>query len=58
MKLDLDISRRQYDRTEAYVGAVADVDVNASDRGVRVKRIVVAHDCGLIINPRWTEKPN
>ena len=41
----------QYDRTEAYVAAVAEVDVNQADGQVRVKRVVVAHDCGLIINP-------
>jgi CO/xanthine dehydrogenase Mo-binding subunit len=41
----------QYDRTEAYVAAVAEVDVNPPDGEVRVKRVVVAHDCGLIINP-------
>ena len=41
----------QYDRTEAYVAAVADVDVNPADGEVRVKRVTVAHDCGLIINP-------
>jgi CO/xanthine dehydrogenase Mo-binding subunit len=41
----------QYDRTEAYVAAVADVEVNAADGQIRVRRVVVAHDCGLIINP-------
>jgi nicotinate dehydrogenase subunit B len=41
----------QYDRTEAYVAAIADVDVNTADGQVRVKRVFVAHDCGLIINP-------
>jgi nicotinate dehydrogenase subunit B len=41
----------QYDRTEAYVTAVAEVEVNQADGQVRVKRVVVAHDCGLIINP-------
>ena len=41
----------QYDRTEAYVAAVAEVEVNQADGQVRVKRVVVAHDCGLIINP-------
>jgi nicotinate dehydrogenase subunit B len=41
----------QYDRTEAYVAAIADVDVNPTDGEVRVKRVTVAHDCGLIINP-------
>ena len=41
----------QYDRTEAYVAAVAEVEINQADGQVRVKRVVVAHDCGLIINP-------
>ena len=41
----------QYDRTEAYVAAVAEVEVNSADGEVKVKRVVVAHDCGLIINP-------
>jgi CO/xanthine dehydrogenase Mo-binding subunit len=41
----------QYDRTEAYVAAVAEVDVNPADGEIRVKRVVIAHDCGLIINP-------
>jgi len=30
---------------------VADVEVNPADGQVRVTRVVVAHDCGLIINP-------
>ena len=41
----------QYDRTEAYVAAIADLDVNHADGQVRVKRVVIAHDCGLVINP-------
>ena len=41
----------QYDRTEAYVAVIADVDVNRADGQVRVKRVVIAHDCGLVINP-------
>jgi nicotinate dehydrogenase subunit B len=41
----------RYDRTEAYVAAVVDVDVNLGNGEVHVKRVVVAHDCGLIINP-------
>ena len=41
----------QYDRTEAYVGAIVDVDVDMANGEVHVKRAVVAHDCGLIINP-------
>jgi len=41
----------QYDRTEAYVAAVVDVDVDQSQHRVRVTRVCVAHDCGLIVNP-------
>jgi len=41
----------QYDRTEAYVAAVADVDVRPDTGTVRVRRVCVAHDCGLIVNP-------
>ena len=41
----------RYDRTEAYVAAVVDVEVNPADGQIRVSRVVVAHDCGLIINP-------
>jgi CO/xanthine dehydrogenase Mo-binding subunit len=41
----------QYDRTEAYVAAVVDVDVRPDTGTVRVRRVYVTHDCGLIINP-------
>jgi CO/xanthine dehydrogenase Mo-binding subunit len=41
----------QYDRTEAYVAAVADVEVTPNTGVVRVRRVAVAHDCGLIVNP-------
>ena len=41
----------QYENDEAYVATVAHVHVNRASGAVRVKRIVVAHDCGLIINP-------
>ena len=41
----------QYDRTEAYVAAVVDLDVRPDTGTVRVRRVTVAHDCGLIINP-------
>ena len=41
----------QYDRTEAYVAAVVDVDVRPDTGLVRVRRVCVAHDCGLIVNP-------
>ena len=41
----------RYDRTEAYVAAVVDVDVRPDTGTVRVRRVCVAHDCGLIVNP-------
>jgi CO/xanthine dehydrogenase Mo-binding subunit len=41
----------QYDTSEAYVAAVVDIDVDTSAKSVRVTRVCVAHDCGLIINP-------
>jgi CO/xanthine dehydrogenase Mo-binding subunit len=36
---------------ESYVATVADVDVDRTSGKVRVKRFVVAHDCGPISNP-------
>ncbi len=41
----------QYETENAYVATVAEVEVNRTSGEVRVKRVVVAHDCGLIINP-------
>ena len=38
-------------RGETYVATVAEVEVNQTTGEVRVPRVVVAHDCGLIINP-------
>jgi CO/xanthine dehydrogenase Mo-binding subunit len=38
-------------RANAYVAAVADVEVNRTTGRVVVPRIVCSHDCGLIINP-------
>jgi CO/xanthine dehydrogenase Mo-binding subunit len=38
-------------RTGTMVAIVADVEVNQKTGAVRVPRITVAHDCGLIINP-------
>jgi nicotinate dehydrogenase subunit B len=37
--------------SDVYVAAVADVEVNRASGQVAVKRIVCAHDCGLMINP-------
>jgi CO/xanthine dehydrogenase Mo-binding subunit len=41
----------QYEGTEAYVAAAVDVEVDPAAHAVRVKRVCVAHDCGLIVNP-------
>ena len=38
-------------RSGGYAAAVADVEVNKSTGNVTVKRITLAHDCGLIVNP-------
>lgn len=38
-------------RGGTYVATVADVEVDRATGAVRVKRIVCAHDCGLIVNP-------
>jgi nicotinate dehydrogenase subunit B len=45
------IAFAQYENEEAYVATVAQVRVDTTSGEVRVKRMVVAHDCGLIINP-------
>ncbi len=41
----------RYENTEAYVATVTEVAVDGATGAVRVRRIVVAHDCGQIINP-------
>ena len=38
-------------RSGGYAAAVADVEVNKSTGKVTVKRVTLAHDCGLIVNP-------
>jgi CO/xanthine dehydrogenase Mo-binding subunit len=45
------IAFARYENQEAYVAMVAHVHVERASGAVRVRRIVVAHDCGLIINP-------
>jgi nicotinate dehydrogenase subunit B len=45
------IAFARYENEEAYVATVAQVHVDTKSGEVRVKHIVVAHDCGLIINP-------
>jgi len=41
----------RYENEQAIVACIAEVQVEKSTGVVRVKRIVLAHDCGLIINP-------
>ena len=41
----------RYENEEALVACIAYVQVDLATGEVRVKRIVLAHDCGLIINP-------
>ncbi len=41
----------QYELDHAYVATVAEVAVDPASGKVRVTRVVVAHDCGRIVNP-------
>ncbi len=41
----------RYENDQAIVACVAEVEVQRSNGQLRVKRVVVAHDCGLMINP-------
>ena len=41
----------QYNNTGAYVALVAQVRLERKSGKVRVERVFVAHDCGLIVNP-------
>ena len=45
------IAFSRYENANAYVAVCAEVEVNRSDGSVRVRRLVAAHDCGLIVNP-------
>ena len=45
------IAWAQYKNSGAYVASVAEVAVDTASGALRVERIVVAHDCGLIVNP-------
>jgi CO/xanthine dehydrogenase Mo-binding subunit len=45
------IAFARYESKYAYVAVVAEVEVERGSGVVRVKRMVVAHDCGLIVNP-------
>jgi nicotinate dehydrogenase subunit B len=41
----------RYENNQAIVACIAFVAVDSDSGSTRVKRVVVAHDCGLIINP-------
>jgi nicotinate dehydrogenase subunit B len=41
----------RYETVETYVAVYAEVEVTTATGDVWVRRVVVAHDCGLIINP-------
>lgn len=45
------IAFARYETEFAYAAVVAEVQVNPEDGRVRVSRVVVGHDCGLIVNP-------
>jgi len=40
-----------YDNVSAYAAVSMDVKVDSATGAIRVQRVCVAHDCGLIINP-------
>jgi CO/xanthine dehydrogenase Mo-binding subunit len=44
----------KYENVRTYVAGVAEVEVNRDTGEIAVPRIVIAHDCGLIINPDGT----
>lgn len=45
------IAFARYENEETYVATIAEVQVEESSGTVNVRRLIVAHDCGLIINP-------
>jgi nicotinate dehydrogenase subunit B len=45
------IAFARYETVETYVAVYAEVEVTTATGEVWVRRVVVAHDCGLIINP-------
>ena len=51
MKSGRGIAYLQYENSLAYVAAAAEVQVNPGTGAVQVTRVVVAHDCGQVINP-------
>lgn len=45
------VAFQQYELNATYVAGYAEVSVDKTTGQVQVSRVVVAHDCGLIINP-------
>jgi nicotinate dehydrogenase subunit B len=45
------IAFARYENNQAYVAMVAEVEVDQASGAIAVRRVVVAHDCGMIINP-------
>ena len=45
------ISALHYEGHDGYVAAIAEVQVAKDSGQVQVKRVIVAHDCGTIVNP-------
>jgi CO/xanthine dehydrogenase Mo-binding subunit len=45
------IAFARYENNEAYVATAADVSVDSASGRIMLNHIVVAHDCGLVINP-------
>jgi CO/xanthine dehydrogenase Mo-binding subunit len=45
------VSYVKYENARTYVAAVAEIEVDRASGAIRVRRVVVAQDCGQIINP-------
>ena len=45
------VAYHQYEVVNAYVATYVEVHIDATTGKVQVDRVVVAHDCGLVINP-------
>ncbi|PYM61858.1 MAG: xanthine dehydrogenase family protein molybdopterin-binding subunit [Candidatus Rokuibacteriota bacterium] len=45
------VSYVKYENVRTYVAAVAEVEVDRPSGALRVTRVAIAHDCGLVVNP-------
>jgi CO/xanthine dehydrogenase Mo-binding subunit len=50
-KVGKGVAFARYETVETYVAVYAEVEVTSATGDVWARRVVVAHDCGLIINP-------